>query len=945
MPLTAAFFNGSLRMNRLARLVRLARLMCAVLPACIFGLLLAGCGGGGGGPTPGSPDPGGGGGPAPSASRAVSDITTAVAGNNITVSWTNPGRENITGFNISWINVDDDAAGDTKELNATDADTAPSARVTHTITGLAYNTTYEITIAVLYADGTSVDSVPVQAMTEKDPAGIAPADTNFGVTAVNITSGGTSLAIAWTNPNQRNITGFNITWQNTENETDAGVKELTDANVNVSAGARVVETITGLMRDATYHLTIVTIYADGRAVVVAASGPAMTGGDSQADLDGDGIADATDNCLATANADQTNTDNAADGGDACDEDDDNDGVKDLADTCARNAIGWTSDATTDNDGDGCRDADEDLDDDNDEVPDEADAFRLDACASTDTDKDGKPDMLVATCTIADTALIEDLDDDNDDVPDEADAFRPDACASTDTDKDGKPDSLVSPDCNTPLAEDPDDDNDGVGDGSDNCPLTANADQTNTDRNATDGGDACDPDDDNDGFPDIANATTAADVDDNDNGLIEIRTLDDLARLRDDLNGNGADDGRFGEITSVGSAGCPAGGCKGYELTRALNFSDAASYVMGSGGSGNRTVWTDRSGSGWTPIGSCSTRDVCTAYAGVFDGGNHTIADLFVSASNTVHGVGLFGAFAGRLQNLHLRNATVRGGIHNVGLLVGYGAGANVRYENLSVTGGSVMTSSIISDRVGGLIGNGADAKIRYAGVSGVNVSGREDVGGLVGDGQRSEIRYATVSGGSVAGDDESGGLVGRGLNANIRYAYVSGGSVTTTGEGVGGLVGEGQGAEISYAYVSGTDVSGSRFVSIGGLVGVVDFATISYSYAAAAVDRSGLAGGGLIGSSIVTPTVTASYWDTQVSGQSASSGGVGYNTAQLQSPTNFTGADNIYAAWGNAWCNPNTGAESSTELPAPFVRVWDLGNSTQYPALNCLPGGLSAQGR
>ena len=40
---------------------------------------------------------------------------------------------------------------------------------------------------------------------------------------------------------------------------------------------------------------------------------------------------------------------------------------------------------------------------------------------------------------------------------------------------------------------------GEPDTTDNCPLVANADQTNTD-NADDGGDACDADDDNDGKP-------------------------------------------------------------------------------------------------------------------------------------------------------------------------------------------------------------------------------------------------------------------------------------------------------------------------------------------------------------------------------------------------------------------------------------------------------------
>ena len=51
--------------------------------------------------------------------------------------------------------------------------------------------------------------------------------------------------------------------------------------------------------------------------------------------------------------------------------------------------------------------------------------------------------------------------------------------------------------------------------------------------------------------------------------------------------------------------------------------------------------------------------------------------------------------------------------------------------------------------------------------------------------------------------------------------------------------------------------------------------------------------------------------------------------------------------WGNFWCNPNTVEETieSTSQPLGFVRVWDLGTNYEYPALNCMPGGLSAQGR
>ena len=52
-----------------------------------------------------------------------------------------------------------------------------------------------------------------------------------------------------------------------------------------------------------------------------------------ADTDGDGVSDAQDNCPATFNSDQLDTD--SDGiGNNCDSDDDNDGILDIADNCS-----------------------------------------------------------------------------------------------------------------------------------------------------------------------------------------------------------------------------------------------------------------------------------------------------------------------------------------------------------------------------------------------------------------------------------------------------------------------------------------------------------------------------------------------------------------------------------------------------------------------------------
>lgn len=58
-------------------------------------------------------------------------------------------------------------------------------------------------------------------------------------------------------------------------------------------------------------------------------------------------------------------------------------------------------------------------------------------------------------------------------------------------------------CDIGSFEADDSDNDGVSDGADNCPLTANADQADTDGDGA--GNACDADDDNDGVPDANDA--------------------------------------------------------------------------------------------------------------------------------------------------------------------------------------------------------------------------------------------------------------------------------------------------------------------------------------------------------------------------------------------------------------------------------------------------------
>ena len=206
------------------------------------------------------------------------------------------------------------------------------------------------------------------------------------------------------------------------------------------------------------------------------------------------------------------------------------------------------------------------------------------------------------------------------------------------------------------------------------------------------------------------------------------------------------------------------------------------------------------------------------------------------------------------------------------------------------------------------------AAIRNVGLVNVDVTSSTLAGGsgLVGTNRGTiTASYATgeVRGGTAAGLVVSNPGTISGSYASVRAIGLSNG----TGRYAGGLAGHNAGT-ITTSYATGRVTGQGQTDSVGGLVGR-NASIISGSYATGPVS-DGAAIGGLVGSSDAG-TVTASYWDTDTSGQTDSAGGVGKTTTELQAPT---GSSGIYATWSG----------------------WDFGTGSQYPALTANGDGEGA---
>ena len=382
-----------------------------------------------------------------------------------------------------------------------------------------------------------------------------------------------------------------------------------------------------------------------------------------------------------------------------------------------------------------------------------------------------------------------------------------------------------------------------------------------------------------------------DIDDNDNGLIDIYYLEDLDAVRHQTDGRG-----YG-ITDI-TRGCPSEGCRGYELRRDLDFASTPSYVNVAM---NRAAWTvDKFNNnvsvdpGWRPIGSVSnfgTRDCNTSlsncFRSIFEGNGFSISNLQINRDGTDE-IGLFAGTrnTGTIRNLGLREVEVEGR-ERVGGIVGRNEGNLI---NTHVVEGSVRATV---NNIGLLVGVNFRLIINSYVRGTVTTTGRW-VGGICGFNNRGRIinSYANAM---VTGEANAGGLAAENLGT-ISNSYAMGSVRITesvrTDRVVGGL--------ISGLFGSGSRVSNSYSTAV---------------VSSAATNNEGT--GGLIGTrGSPDLMVSSSYWDRTVNTEvttAANLDGTSQTTVELQMPTNENAATGIYADW-------------STD-------DWDFGTPRQYPAL------------
>ena len=179
---------------------------------------------------------------------------------------------------------------------------------------------------------------------------------------------------------------------------------------------------------------------------------------------------------------------------------------------------------------------------------------------------------------------------------------------------------------------------------------------------------------------------------------------------------------------------------------------------------------DLSNKEWTPIGLIAY--VTDAYAGTFDGQNHTVSNLKINA--TAANYGLFGTVnTGTVKNLKVEGNVASTNV--VGGIVGKLQTGTV--DSCSFAGSVTTTGKTTKGYVGGIVGTvGAKNAVITACANSAEVSGAY-AGGIVGYNKNAgAVTSYCYNTGKISGTSRSGGIAGQQSLGSISYCYNAGDS-------------------------------------------------------------------------------------------------------------------------------------------------------------------------
>lgn len=314
-----------------------------------------------------------------------------------------------------------------------------------------------------------------------------------------------------------------------------------------------------------------------------------------------------------------------------------------------------------------------------------------------------------------------------------------------------------------------------------------------------------------------------------------------------------------------------------------------------------TGWN--SGAGFMPIGTNAS-----PFTGDLNGNGYAISDLYISRSSTDY-VGLIGRANGAdVYDLTLTNGNVSGR-QEVGMLMGKLDG-NGTVQRINYTG----TTTSSSYNGGGLIGEILGGTLQYATSTNIvliNTLGSccSYAGGVVGylgtatvsDIYASSTVIATNSG-------RAGGLFGEtngrgGTGVTIKRVY---GQVAVTSPASGGFIGFAYGSSGAPLTIENAGVRGiSGGSSAAGGFAYTTYASITFTNVYSAVIITSSSKGGFQYSVTNTPTITSSYWNSQIAGTVNATGSgslagqdlTATTTIAMQTQTTYSGWD-FSTIWG-----------------------------------------------